>query len=198
MSTSAPSRTPQEIRPTRVRYGVVGFAVTLAIITYFDRVTLSKAQGLISADLHLSKQQMGWVFAAFAGSYALFEIPSGYLGDRLGPRRVLMRIVIWWSTFTALMGITFNFGSLFFTQLFFGAGGSRLFPQHHKSVLHLASAGRACSRSRGHLAGGPMGRRIHAHDCLPIAAFRLLASGFHAFRMRRGDMGRALFPLVSG
>jgi ACS family glucarate transporter-like MFS transporter len=128
-----PSRAPEEVRPTRVRYGVIAFAVALAIITYFDRVTLSKAQSLISRDLHLTKQQMGWVFAAFAASYALMEIPSGYMGDRLGPRRVLMRIVIWWSAFTALMGFAFNFASLFVTQLFFGAGEAGCFPNITKA-----------------------------------------------------------------
>ena len=58
----------------------------------------------VAADLHLTDVQMGLVFSAFAAAYALFEIPSGFLGDKLGPRRVLMRIVIWWSAFTALTG----------------------------------------------------------------------------------------------
>ena len=133
MATHAPPRAQLENRPTRVRYGVIGFAVTLAIITYFDRVALSKASGLIRADLHISKQQMGYVFAAFAASYSLFEIPSGYMGDRLGPRRVLMRIVIWWSVFTALMGAAFNFVSIFLTQLFFGAGEAGCFPNITKA-----------------------------------------------------------------
>ncbi len=133
MATHAPSRVSLEARPTRVRYGVIGFAVTLAIITYFDRVALSKASGTIRADLHLTKEQMGWVFAAFAGAYSLFEIPSGYMGDRQGPRRVLMRIVLWWSAFTALMGITFNFASIFLTQLFFGAGEAGCFPNITKA-----------------------------------------------------------------
>ncbi len=133
MATHAPPRAQLENRPTRVRYGVIGFAVTLAIITYFDRVALSKASGLIRADLHITEQQMGWVFAAFAGAYSLFEIPSGYLGDRLGPRRVLMRIVLWWSAFTALMGVAFSFASIFITQLFFGAGEAGCFPNITKA-----------------------------------------------------------------
>ncbi len=133
MATHAPSRPPQSARPSRVRYGVIWFAVTLAIITYFDRVALSKATGSIRADLHLSKEQMSYVFAAFAAAYSLFEIPSGYMGDRLGPRRVLMRIVIWWSAFTALMGAAFSFVSIFFTQLFFGAGEAGCFPNITKA-----------------------------------------------------------------
>jgi MFS transporter, ACS family, glucarate transporter len=120
-------------RPTHVRYGVVGFAVALAIISYFDRVTLSNTNDVIRAELHITKQQMGWVFGAFATAYALFEIPSGYFGDKIGPRRVLMRVVIWWSIFTALMGAAFNFYSLFFTQLFFGAGEAGAFPNITKS-----------------------------------------------------------------
>src|ERR1700710_127213 len=79
-------------RPTTVRYWVVVFAVILAIITYIDRVALSQAAPQISRDLGLSKTQMGWVFSAFITAYALFEIPSGYMGDRLGPRTILMRI----------------------------------------------------------------------------------------------------------
>src|SRR5918911_4724191 len=103
-----------EQRPTHVRYWVVVFAVALAVFSYIDRVALSRAAGTIARELGLSKEQMGWVFFAFASAYALFEIPSGYLGDRLGPRRVLMRIVIWWSFFTVATGWAFNFLSLFF------------------------------------------------------------------------------------
>lgn len=117
-----------EERPTRVRYGVIVFAVTLAVFSYIDRVALSRAAGTISKELGLSKEQMGWVFFAFASAYAAFEIPSGYMGDRWGPRRVLMRIVLWWSFFTAATGWAFNFISLFLTQLLFGAGEAGCFP----------------------------------------------------------------------
>ena len=68
--------------PTRVRYWVIVFAVTLAVITYIDRVCISQAAPLITRDLGLTKEQMGWVFFAFSLAYSLFEIPGGYLGDR--------------------------------------------------------------------------------------------------------------------
>lgn len=117
-----------ERRPTHVRYWVVVFAVTLAIFSYIDRVALSRAAGTISKELGLNKEQMGWIFFAFACAYAVFEIPSGYMGDRWGPRRVLTRIVVWWSFFTAATGWAFNFTSLFLTQLLFGAGEAGCFP----------------------------------------------------------------------
>src|SRR5438094_289159 len=105
-SLETPEPAPGQIleRPTRVRFWVIVFAVTLAIITYIDRVCISQAAPSISSDLRLNSAQMGWVFSAFTFAYALFEIPAGYMGDRIGPRRVLMRIVVWWSFFTAATG----------------------------------------------------------------------------------------------
>ncbi len=120
-------------RPTRVRYWVIVFAVTLAIVTYIDRVCISQAAPAMSRDLGLSKVQMGYIFSAFTLAYALFEIPGGYLGDWMGPRKVLMRIVIWWSFFTAATGWVWSFWSLWFTRLFFGAGEAGCFPNLTKS-----------------------------------------------------------------
>jgi MFS family permease len=51
-----------------------------------------------------TKERLGWMFAAFLVGYTLFEIPGGWLGDVWGTRSVIMRIVIWWSLFTALTG----------------------------------------------------------------------------------------------
>ena len=71
--------------PTAVRHWVVVFAVALAIVTYIDRVCISQAAPLITRDLGLTKSQMGYVFSAFVLAYSLFEIPGGYLGDRMAP-----------------------------------------------------------------------------------------------------------------
>ncbi len=119
--------------PTRVRYWVIVFAVALAVVTYIDRVSIAQAAPLISRDLHLEKWQMGWAFTAFGWAYALFEIPGGYLGDRLGPRSVLMRIVLWWSVFTAATGWAWNFLSLSVTRFLFGAGEAGCFPNLTKT-----------------------------------------------------------------
>jgi len=120
-------------KPTRVRYWVVVFAVTLAIITYFDRVCMSFAAPFVQRDLGLTKVQMGYAFAAFGWAYALFEIPGGFLGDWMGPRKVLMRIVCWWSSFTFLTGSVFNFVSIVTTQFFFGVGEAGCFPNLAKA-----------------------------------------------------------------
>jgi MFS transporter, ACS family, glucarate transporter len=122
-----------ETRPTRARYRVIVFAVALAVLAYIDRVAISQAASPISRDLGLSKSQMGLIFGAFALAYALFEIPSGWMGDRIGPRAVLIRIVLAWSAFTALTGFAWNFGALWVTRFLFGAGEAGCFPNLTKA-----------------------------------------------------------------
>lgn len=94
---------------TRVRYGVLGFASSLSLITYLDRVCIMRAKENIQADLGIDEVQMGMVYSAFLLGYALFEVPAGWLGDVWGPRRVLTCIVLWWSLFTALTGSIWYF-----------------------------------------------------------------------------------------
>ena len=119
-------------RPTRVRYGVLGFACALSMITYLDRVCIASAVTPMMDALGLqSAAQLDWAFAAFAFAYALFEIPSGWLGDMYGPRRTLIRIVLWWSVFTALTGMTGLIGGLTFLiviRFLFGMGEAGAYP----------------------------------------------------------------------
>ncbi len=81
---------------SRVRYRVLAFTVALAGITYLDRVCIAQTAQLMMRDMHLTKQQMGFVFSAFTLAYAVFEMPTGAWGDRIGTRRLLTRIVSWW------------------------------------------------------------------------------------------------------
>jgi sugar phosphate permease len=120
-------------KPSRVRYWVIVFSVTLAVITYIDRVCISQAAPLMMRDLGLTKVQMGWAFTAFAVAYAIFEIPGGFLGDWMGPRRVLTRIVIWWSIFTAATGWVKSVWSLVVVRFLFGAGEAGCFPNVTKA-----------------------------------------------------------------
>jgi MFS family permease len=114
--------------PSRARYTAIVFAIALAVVTYIDRVCIAQAAPSIQHDLGLSKIEMGWAFSVFAWAYALFEIPGGWLGDRMGARRVLMRIVIWWSFFTAATGWAWNTTSLIVTRTLFGAGEAGAYP----------------------------------------------------------------------
>ena len=116
------------MKASRTRYSIVALAIGLAILSYVQRVAISQAAGPISHDLHLNKAQMGLVFGAFGLSYALFEVPIGLLGDKIGVRRVLLQIVLGWSFFTALTGAAWNVVSLWVIRFLFGAGEAGCFP----------------------------------------------------------------------
>jgi ACS family glucarate transporter-like MFS transporter len=93
-------------RPTRVRFGVLGFVCSLSMITYLDRVCMGASSSYLVDALGLNGvEDLKWAFTAFTLSYAAFEIPTGWLGDVVGPRTTLIRIVLWWSFFTALTGL---------------------------------------------------------------------------------------------
>ena len=115
---------------------VLFFAVTLAIITYVDRVCISQAAPAMQEELGLTKIQMGYAFTAFGWAYALFEIPGGWLGDRIGPRKVLMRVVGMWSLFTVATGWAWNLWSLVVSRFFFGMGEAGCFPNITKAFTN--------------------------------------------------------------
>ena len=108
-------------RPTRVRYRVLGMAVAVYMITYMDRVVISNAAPSIREDLGLSLVALGWIFASFRWSYSLFQIPGGWLGDRIGPRRALALIVTWWSIFTSATGLAWSAASMIVIRFLFGS-----------------------------------------------------------------------------
>lgn len=115
-------------RPTLVRYGVLAWVCTLSMITYIDRVCIKQVQSDIQSDLGLTPAEFAWAFSAFALSYALLEVPSGWFGDQIGPRKVLTRIVLCWSLFTSLTGAAWNLVSLVVVRFLFGAGEAGAYP----------------------------------------------------------------------
>jgi MFS family permease len=119
---------------TRVRYRVLAFTVALAAVTYLDRVCISRAEQDVRHDLGLTKIQMGYVFGAFTIAYAIFEVPTGAWGDRIGSRRVLTRIVVWWSSFTIATAGTFNYASLLVVRFLFGMGEAGAFPNASRTI----------------------------------------------------------------
>ena len=113
---------------THVRFAVLAFGVCLSAITYFDRVCISVTAQDIMRDLNLTQLEMSFVFSAFTLAYGLFEIPTGMWGDRVGTRRVLTRIVVWWSVFTVATAGAFNYISLLVIRFLFGAGEAGAWP----------------------------------------------------------------------
>jgi MFS transporter, ACS family, glucarate transporter len=110
------------------RYQVLSALALFSIITYLDRTSISITGHAITKELNLSDTQFGWILAAFSFAYGVFEIPTGFLGDKLGPKKVLIRIVIWWSIFTILTGFSYSFATLFIIRFLFGVGEAGAYP----------------------------------------------------------------------
>src|SRR5215831_10101451 len=110
------------------RYRVLILLFFLVLVMYLDRLCIAVAGPRMQRDLGLGPHGWGWVMGAFTLAYALFEVPSGVLGDRIGPRKVLTRIVLWWSAFTAATGAVSSLGVLLTIRFLFGAGEAGAFP----------------------------------------------------------------------
>src|SRR5438034_7311828 len=144
-----------EGRPTCARYGVMAYLCSLAFILYVDRVCIGQAGTSMKHDLDLSDTQWGLVGGAFMLAYGVFEVITGHWGDRFGSRRVLTRIVLWWSAFTALTGsvvyfsfevggvVLFNsFMLLLLIRFLFGAGEAGALPNAARVVSQWFPPGR--------------------------------------------------------
>jgi MFS family permease len=99
-----------------------------------DRVVISAAVPNIQSEFGFSTITMGWILSSFYMGYALFQIPGGWLGDRIGPRRALTLIVSWWSLFTCATAFTWNATSMAVTRFLFGVGEAGAFPIATRSL----------------------------------------------------------------
>lgn len=146
-------------RPTKVRYEVLFVLCLMYVITYLARVVISAAAPAIMKELHLTKVQMGIAFTAFVAPYAMFQVPTGMLGDKFGPRKVLAAIVFLWSIFTGFTALAWNLGSLVVIRLLFGLCEAGAFPNATRAFSHwLPTTERAfasgITHSSARIAGG--------------------------------------------
>ena len=106
---------------------VVLLAVVL-FINYVDRGALPTAAHLIQDDLHLTPPQLGMLFSAFFYTYALMQIPMGWLAERYGAHRVLAAGLTLWAVATMCVGFANSFSTLLLLRLLLGIGESVGFP----------------------------------------------------------------------
>src|SRR5438067_13397178 len=122
------------VQPTRVRHVILAITVAVYMITYMDRVIISTALPVMRQELGFSLITAGWIVGSFRWAYALFQIPGGWLGDRIGPRRALALIVTWWSVFTSATALAWSAASIIALRFLFGAGEAGAFPIATRSL----------------------------------------------------------------
>ena len=170
---------------SRARSTVLILACVLSVITFIDRVCIASAAPAIRHDLGLDAFEMGWVFSAFTIAYAAFEMPGGWLGDVLGPRKVLMRIVLWWSAFTMASGLAWSFPSLLVARFLFGAGEAGAYPNISRSFLKWFP-----TQERGSAHGAVfMSSRIGAALAPPLVVLIIASAGWRAAFWIFGTLG---------
>lgn len=151
------------------RYRVLIFLFFLTFICQLDRVAISLVGVRLKSALDLSTEEFGWVISAFALAYTLFEIPSGVLGDRIGQRSLFIRIVLWWSLFTALTGLANGLVSLLLVRFLFGVGEAGAYPNGAGAISRWMPA-KEVSRGYSSLAiGAALGQTIAPIIIVPIA-----------------------------
>ena len=142
-----------------IRNRVVAFTMALAAVTYLDRVCIGVLQTKISADLDLTRVQMGYIFSAFAVAYAAFGVPLARWCDRDGARKVLTWVVLVWSVFTMATALAWNFISMAVIRFLFGIGEAGAWPsvaRVYSRWIPLSSRGRiqGIFFAGAHLSGG--------------------------------------------
>src|SRR5258708_16368927 len=97
---------------SQVRYEVLSMSFLMAFLMYMERGAIGAAAPSIMREFHVDKIAMGWAISAFGWSYALCQIPGGWMADRFGPRAVLSVAMAWWALFPAAPALSFNAISL--------------------------------------------------------------------------------------
>jgi ACS family glucarate transporter-like MFS transporter len=165
----------------RPRHILALFLGSLGILLYLDRVCIGVALPRIQGELHLSPEQLGWVSLAFSVGYAAFEIPGGRWGDSIGPRRMLAGIVLGWSLFTALTGMTHALWTLLLARLLFGAAEAGALPNVAAVIARWFPA-RARARAFGaFLAASQLGAALAPILVVPIQQRHGWRAGFFVF-----------------
>ncbi len=167
------------------RYRVLIFLFFLILITYLDRICISLVGVRIKSEFNLSNTQFGWVLGAFALAYALFEIPSGALGDRIGQKKVFIRIVLMWSLFTALTGAATGMLTLMAIRFLFGVGEAGAFPNSTATISRWMPASETARGVSWLMIGSSTGAAIAPLIVVPIA----IAYGWRAPFFVNGFIG---------
>lgn len=152
------------------RYCVLILLFFLILITYLDRVCISLVGVRIKNEFKLSNAQFGYVLGVFSLAYALFEIPAGMLGDKIGQKKVFIRIVLWWSLFTALTGITKGFITLLFMRFLFGVGEAGAFPNGCGTISRWFPVAEASRGTSCLMLGSSTGAALAPLIVVPIAS----------------------------
>ena len=115
-------------RRTSVRWRIFLLILLIVAINYVDRASLSVAMPTISQEFGIDAAAQGILLSSFFWTYALMQIPGGWLADKYGPRPVIAGATILWGAFQALAAVATGFLSLLIARLALGFTEGPTFP----------------------------------------------------------------------
>ena len=158
-------------RPSYIRIAVAGLLTLMACLLYLDRYAVGIASESMRVDLKMTQTQMSWFLSAFFWSYALCQVPAGWLSDRFGPRVMLTAYILGWSLFTGLLGVTTQVGMVLFLRFLCGATQAGAYPVCSGMLRHWFPAARRGAASSIVAMGGRSGAVL-----APILTAALMAA----------------------
>ncbi len=111
---------------------IIWLLASSIFINYIDRTNLAIAGPLVSSELHLTGSQFGLLSTAFFVTYALFQLVSGALADRMDVKWLLAGGFALWSIATGVAGLVHGYAALFVARLVLGAGESVAYPSYSR------------------------------------------------------------------
>ena len=120
------------MKPTRARLTILILISMATLINYLDRSVMGVAKPELVKDLHISPEVMGLIFSAFSWTYALAQIPGGYVIDRLGTRLTYALSLGLWSLATAVHGFMTSVSGLISARLALGIAEAPCFPANSR------------------------------------------------------------------
>ncbi|MHC5306748.1 MFS transporter [Bartonella sp. LJL80] len=172
-ATILANKSASKAQPTRVRWKLFFVVFILVVVNFIDRTALSVAMPMIAQEFSLSPAFQGLILSAFFWSYALGQLPGGWLVDRFGPRVIMTVSTIGWGVFQAIAGWAVGGITLLLTRIGLGAMEAPLFPAAAKLNAAWLSAKEHARGAAIVDSGGPFGAAIGGL----LISFLILALG---------------------
>lgn len=182
VSTPAPGRSR---RRTNVRWLIAALLATGLIIAFIDRANLSVAMPTISEQFGISPALQSILLGAWAWTYAIFQLPAGWLADKFGPRTVYAVAVTWWSVCTAAVALVRGVGSLLGLRLLLGIGEAPVMPSSAKAVSQWFPKKERALASGLYGSGSEAGGAI----AVPLVALIIVVVGWRGAFVATGLLG---------
>jgi MFS family permease len=128
MNSPTEASTPNSAKPTFVRFGVLALIASGAASLYLTRHCMAVTNEEIQNDLNFGSTEMGAVMGLFSLGYLLFQVPGGWLGNKIGTRWGLATLSIAWSILTLVTASTHGLLPLKIARFLFGAAQAGFVP----------------------------------------------------------------------